>query len=243
MRFLVFQHLNCEHPGSFRGMMREAGIDWTTIELDQDQPIPDREQLAAFDALWVMGGPMDVWDVAEHPWLAAEKQAIRFWVQELQKPYLGLCLGHQLLADALGGTCGPLRPTADVGVTQVELTPSGLMDPLLKSLPNSLPVLQWHGVEVAQPPESATVLASSPKCAVEAMRINSNAWSMQFHIEAEADTIRNWHAIPAYRNALVAALGEDGVDRFQSRFDTIQGAMHENARQVFTNFLDTVQPG
>ena len=69
--------------------------------------------------LWVMGGPMDVWDVVEHPWLVPEKAAIRKWVRDLERPYLGLCLGHQLLADALGGTCGPQRPP-EIGVLDVE---------------------------------------------------------------------------------------------------------------------------
>jgi len=106
MRVLVFQHIDCEHPGSLRQFLAEDKVEWDAVNLHLGEPIPN---LNDYDALWVMGGPMDVWDIEECPWLVAEKAAIREWVSVLGKPYLGLCLGHQLLADALGGTCGPQK--------------------------------------------------------------------------------------------------------------------------------------
>jgi GMP synthase-like glutamine amidotransferase len=180
-RLLVFQHIACEHPGILRQFLREDGIGWTAVELDQGEAIPSLED---FDMLWVMGGPMDVWDIEECPWLAAEKRAIRQWVRELKRPYLGLCLGHQLLADALGGTCGPQRPP-EIGIHDVELTDEGRGDPVMAQLPPSMKALQWHSVRVAQAPEDAVVLASSPLCAVQAMRIGRHAYSIQYHVELE----------------------------------------------------------
>ena len=74
MKFLVFQHIACEHPGIFRDLMREAGVAWDTVELDAGGDIPG---LDGYDALLVMGGPMDVWQVSEHPWLEPEMAAIK----------------------------------------------------------------------------------------------------------------------------------------------------------------------
>ena len=162
MRLLVFQHIDCEHPGQLRQYLKQDDIEWRAVELDQGEPIPPFD---GFDALWVMGGPMDVWDVVEHPWLIEEKAAIRHWVRELGRPFLGLCLGHQLLADALGGTCGPQRPP-EIGILEIELTPEGRLDPLFAGLPSRQKVLQWHSVQVVEPPVNAVILARSPSCRV-----------------------------------------------------------------------------
>ncbi|HEX6015937.1 MAG TPA: type 1 glutamine amidotransferase, partial [Geminicoccaceae bacterium] len=188
MRLLVFQHVACEHPGAFRPLLAGDGIAWDTVELDESQLIPPLE---GYDVLWVMGGPMDVWDVDEHPWPVPEKAAIRYWVRELRRPFLGVCLGHQLLADALGGTCGPQRP-AEIGILDVELTPAGRDDPLFAGLPATQPYLQWHSVRVAQPPEGAAVLARSALCGCQALRVGRHAYGIQYHVELEAETIPTW---------------------------------------------------
>jgi GMP synthase-like glutamine amidotransferase len=115
MKFLVFQHSAVEHPGLFREIMRKDGVSWDTVELHAGQSIPP---LAGYDALLVLGGAMNVWDEAEHPWLVAEKAAIRSFVNELRRPFLGICLGHQLLADALGGSVGRM-PEVEIGISDL----------------------------------------------------------------------------------------------------------------------------
>lgn len=233
MKLLVFQHVDCEHPGSLRRFLRRDGIEWHAVELDEGEPIPD---LASYNALWVMGGPMDVWDVDEHPWMIPEKAAIRHWVRELKKPFLGLCLGHQLLADALGGTCGPQVP-GEIGIMDVEMTEAGHADPLFAGLSATQKCLQWHSVRVAQPPEGAIVLARSPACPVQAMRVGSNAWSMQYHVEVEPDTVSNWAAIPAYRDALIRAMGEDGVETLEKGAADNMGEFLQSAETLYGNFM------
>ena len=233
MRLLVFQHLECEHPGSLRQFLKRDSIEWDAVELDKNEVIPD---LYSYDALWVMGGPMDVWDVEECPWLIDEKAAIRTWVRELRRPFLGLCLGHQLLADALGGTCGPQRP-AEIGVMDVELTDAGVADPLFAGLDRRQKCLNWHSVQVAQAPDDAVILASSSSCANQAMRVGENAWSMQYHVEVEPDTVTNWADIPAYHAALINSLGEDGVETMSKGAAQNRHKFLISSETIYNNFM------
>ncbi len=232
MRLLVFQHIDCEHPGQLRQYLRDDNIDWHAVELDEGEPIPPLED---YDALWVMGGPMNVWDEAEHPWLVAEKQAIARWVRDLKKPYLGLCLGHQLLAEALGGSCGHQTPP-EIGVLEVELTEAGLNDPIFKDMPKRQTCLQWHSVCVDQTPQDTVILASSDVCAVQAMRVGDNAWSMQYHVECEPDTVDNWGAIPAYREALESTLGPGALAPIKADADAAMDGFIDNAALLYRNF-------
>ncbi len=233
MRLLVFQHIACEHPGSLRTYLKEDDIEWDAVQLDEGEPVPALED---YDALWVMGGPMDVWDVVEHPWLIAEKAAIRRWVRDLKRPFLGLCLGHQLLADALGGTCGPARPP-EIGILDIELTAAAKDDPVFGGLPKRQKCLQWHSVEVAQAPDDAVILASSPACPIQAMRVGGNAWSAQYHVELEDDTINNWGAVPSYAATLEASLGKGAMDRMNADAAAEMKSFATNSRKLYDGFM------
>jgi len=161
MKLLVFQHIDCEHPGQLREYLRRDGVDWQAVELDEGEEIPSLEP---FDALWVMGGPMDVWDTEKHPWLITEKKAIHRWVTELKRPYLGLCLGHQLLADALGGKCDWLDPP-EIGVLDVQLTEAGIVDPIFADMPST----QQRSARRTPPSSQCQTSAPISPCVLAAM--------------------------------------------------------------------------
>jgi GMP synthase-like glutamine amidotransferase len=233
MKILVLQHAAMEHPGEFRRFLAEDGHRWVPVELDEGETPPP---LDGFDALWVMGGPMDVWEDREHPWLTGEKALIREAVEERGMAFLGLCLGHQLLACALGGECGEAK-APEIGVMPVQLTESGAESIFLDGAPDRFHCLQWHGAEVTRLPAGARVLATSPDCAVQAMSWGPRALSMQFHLEVEADTVANWAAIPAYRDALDDAFGPGGADRLAADCAARMAEFNTVAERVYINWL------
>jgi GMP synthase-like glutamine amidotransferase len=233
-RALVLQHHPDEDPGALGPLLTAAGLDITTVELDENELIP---ALDGFDLLLVMGGPMDVWQEAQHPWLVAEKAAIRHWVTELGRPYLGVCLGHQLLADALGGTVG-LMDDPEIGVVTIALTPEGRADPVFGELPETLLGLQWHGAAVVQLPEGAVALAGNDHCAVQALRVGSCAWGVQFHVEVESSTIPKWARVPEYEEAL-ARTGSSAAS-LSSAVEEHLETMAETARRLLQGIMGSV---
>lgn len=229
MRILVFQHIAVEHPGSLRGLMAAGGIAWDTVALDEGAAIPP---LDGYAALLVMGGPMDVWEEDRHPWLAAEKAAIRSWV-EAGRPFLGVCLGHQLLASALGGRVG-LMPAPEVGVGEVAI--SDPSDALFAGLASPLSCLQWHGAEVQEPPPGGVVIAGNDACRVQAMRVGAAAWGIQFHVEVTPRTVAEWSSITEYGASLRRVLGDGGQQRLEAEAAARMAGFTAAAATMWANF-------
>mgnify|MGYP000513018304 CR=1 FL=1 len=168
--------------------------------------------------------------------MGENSRAVAQAVAEMGLPFLGLCLGHQLLACALGGACGPSR-VPEIGVMDVILTEEGVASTFFDGVDSPMKALQWHSAEVTQLPENAKVLATSPECAVQAMSWGPRALSMQFHMEVEADTCANWAEIPEYAGALENALGPDGLARITAACTAEMAAFNRDAERVYINWL------
>lgn len=210
---LVFQHMPAEHPGYLFDRLNADGIPYEILRLDQGAAIPD---LRGYRALWVLGGPMDVWEDDKHPWLIEEKRVIREAVLDRDLPYFGVCLGHQLLAAALGGEVGP-SAEAEMGVVDIRLNAAGLAHPLLAHQPPSLALLQWHLAEVKNVPANLEILASSKACPIHGIALNDRVLSLQSHIEVSLETVKEWLDSPTAKQQLEQHLGPDASATFEVR--------------------------
>lgn len=228
---LVFQHMDHDTVGRFADFFAEDGLVPQAVRLWEGQPIPS---LRDFDFLFVLGGAQDVWETDKYPWLTGEKEAIREWVTVHAKPYVGVCLGHQLLADALGGKVGMARES-EVGVHKISINGDGARHPLFDGLAGEQTVMQWHHAEVQEAPEGADVLASSQLTAIQAMAIGDHAIGLQFHAEFTPQSVASWESLPGYVASLEAALGPGAYRRVAEQAYPILPAMGLLSRRIYQN--------
>ena len=192
MKILILQHIPIESPGYIKDLMLKDGLELTTIELDEGEKIPNN--LNNFDAMFCMGGPMDTWMENEYPWLIEEKKKIKEFVIELKKPFLGFCLGCQLLGEAVGGKVVKSK-IPEIGILDVNMENEKNRDKLFSSFPDKLKVLQWHSYEVEglENNKNITLLASSDNTKYQIFKYQDHAYGIQFHIEIKIILLMNGH--------------------------------------------------
>ncbi|MGN6587666.1 MAG: type 1 glutamine amidotransferase [Solirubrobacterales bacterium] len=186
MRVLAIVHQRDAGPGVFAEAIAEAGgelDEWTLAE--RPQPPAD---LFGYDAVFVLGGAMNVGEDDRHGWIAEEEALLRELLAR-EVPLLGLCLGGQLLAAAAGAQ--PLRSSRpEIGWHRVEVTPEGEDDRLLGPFAPGFEAFQWHSYEFPLPPD-AVPLARSEVC-LQACRLGERAWAIQFHPEVSRADALHW---------------------------------------------------
>lgn len=183
---MIFKHVPFEGPGTFREELDKRGLRYREVNLYEGE-IP--KNLDGCGGLIIMGGPMNVYEETEYPFLKDEDGLIKEALAK-KMPMVGICLGAQLMAKAAGAkvTKGKKK---EIGWYPLHLTEEAKSDPAFKVLPKEVEVFQWHG-DTFDIPKGAVRLASSDLFPNQAFRIGDNAYAFQFHIEVTSDIIKSW---------------------------------------------------
>jgi GMP synthase-like glutamine amidotransferase len=183
MRFHWFQHVEFEDAANIGVWAQQNGFAVTQTRFCADDPLPDVKDI---DALAIMGGPMNVYQHRDHPWLVKEKKFIER-VVSAGVPTIGVCLGAQLLADVLGGRVVQ-NPHIEIGWFEVALTDQAKQCDIVHDLPPRFMAFHWHGDTFEIPPD-AQWLAQSQACRNQAFSYGRHVLALQFHLEYSAESI------------------------------------------------------
>jgi GMP synthase (glutamine-hydrolysing) len=192
-RLLVIQHED-EAPAAWFGEWLEAaGAGLAVVLAHRGEPVPDT--IDGYDGLLVLGGAMGASDDDQNRWLTPTKRLIAATVRGGREAFLGICLGHQLAAVALGGSVGRNPAGRALGLTPVRLCADGRADRLLGGVSPDAQAAQWNDDIVTTMPLGSSVLAVAPDGSVQAARFGPRAWGVQFHPEVSPDVFASWGVV------------------------------------------------
>ena len=233
---LALRHVRHEGLGLLADIFRERGLVYQILDLPDEAPrMFQPDQLSG---LVVLGGPMNVDEVARYPYLSEEVG----WIQEavaMGLPVLGICLGSQLLAKALGARVYSHR-IKEIGWYSIDWTTEAADDALFAGCAASPYVFQWHG-DTFDLPQDAVLLATSRDCRHQAFRFGRCAYGLQFHIEVTAPVITEWLAEPGNCGEL-ARLDYIDPNTIVAATPRRLPAMTELGRTVLGHWADLCRP-
>ncbi|MGB3460000.1 MAG: type 1 glutamine amidotransferase [Halobacteriota archaeon] len=224
MKVQIVQHIECEGPGYLEDFLHDNGIEYEIARMYEGEQLHDN-----FDALIVLGGPMNVYAEERYPYLKRLNTTIKNFATG-GGLYLGFCLGGQLLAKALGAKVRK-NQTKEIGNFEIQLTDGGVEDPLFKGFNTVFPALEWHG-DTFEIPTGALKLVESELCANQAFRFK-NAYGLQFHLETTPRMLAEWTDVYADE------LNEEGIDAAALIEETKRKVdiYRESSNQLFTNLF------
>ncbi len=232
---LIIKHIDIEGPGTLGDFLNEQKRLFKIIELGAGEILP--QDLTGVEAVVVLGGPMNVYEEDKYPFLKEEN----IFIQRILKegiPYLGICLGSQLLAKAARAKVVK-SPIKEIGWYQIQLTPEGKKDLFLNGFDPHIEIYHWHE-DMFQIPKDGVLLATAPGCLHQAFRVGANAYGIQFHIEGTDQSIQEWSDEYCQK---------DLPGRDQKRKEMLEGykknqqAFKKQAYQIYKNFLSIINAG
>ncbi len=229
---LIIKHIDIEGPGTLGEFLDNKKIPYRIIDLGAGQALPDDPK--EYQAVVVLGGPMNVDEELQYPWLVAENKFIQKVLAD-RVPFLGICLGSQLLAKAAGAKVGK-SPVKEIGWYNVQLTKTGAKDPLFQGFKENEPVYHWHG-DMFEIPSSGTLLATAQGCPHQALKVGTNAYGLQFHVEVTDVSIKEWcdeyaqNDLPGRREHIKVMI--DGYKKYEQQF-------RSQANRIYENFLNMI---
>lgn len=236
-KLLVFHHVPHELLGTLNPLLKEAGFRIKYVNFGRENyKIPD---LDGYDGLIVLGGPMNVDEVEEYPYLIPELKAIEQAI-DLEKPVLGICLGSQLIAKVLGAQVRKNK-TKEIGWYDVMPTKEGKNDPLLSKLNDIEKIFQWHG-DTFDIPDGAVHLARSVDCENQAFKYGDNIYGFQFHLEVDKPMIKRWLIDPVNVKELEGLAGVIDPEEIKRETDIHIDRLKELGGSVFDEFIKILSP-
>ena len=214
MAVIVFQHHPNEGPAVLGSVLHSYGHRFRVIRLYQGDAVPS--QLDEVDGVISMGGPMDVDQGDQYAWMAEEKQYLKT-AHDAGVPIVGICLGAQLIASALGGEVEKM-PSAEIGWYPTTLSFGGTTDPIYSGIAWQSHQFHVHGQEVTQLPNGAVCLASSEKCKNQAFRVGLTTYGFQYHFEWNRQDLEMVVRDPFIASA--GCLGDEILHQLNDHYDS-----------------------
>ena len=235
-RLLVFQHVPYEILGTLHPLLKEAGFRIRYVNFGHH---PDAEpDISRYHGLIVLGGPMNCDQSDRHHHLPREIEVIQDAIEQ-GKPVLGICLGAQLIARALGARVSK-NETKEIGWYDLSPTVEGRNDPLFSKLDANQMIFQWHG-DTFEIPKHAVHLATSPDCKNQAFRYRKNVYGLQFHLEVDEPMIHRWLHTPSMAREAEALGGKELTNRIQRDTHSFIDESIRLGNLVFGEFIRTFQ--
>lgn len=234
MRIQCLQHVPFEGPAAIDDWARDRGIPVNYTRFYESHTLPD---LATFDLLVVMGGPMSVNDESMYKWLQEEKYLISKSIGA-DKAVLGICLGAQLIASALGARVYK-NEEREIGWFSVEKTGEGMLTPFLNGFPKELTVLQWHG-ETFDLPANSVPLFWSDACEQQAFLYSDRVLALQFHMEATPESLKE--LVEHARADLAPGTYVQKEAEILKGFDTHGRENHSHLNKILTRLEKAMSP-